>query len=275
MTITTRIEKSIQFVAEGITRALHNPALFMYPLIFLSVPAIIVIAGSFDIPPLHDPIYTYTLLASLKTDPSALITITLITIFYILLIFMAASIAIHTFAILNHKSITISKTLRKLLAHAKHLAWWGVITTVLIHAGLAALYMLHAYLHSSWSSNVLRAAHFAADLGWVFTTFFMLHIDSLENRSLLVSFRQSFHLTFKLIPHVIALKMGYALTLYVVLRIGLLNGMALLDHIIILQDPYRTLFIGVIASMLILFLFTIYVVLTTSLYKLHIKEIVK
>lgn len=198
MTITNHIKKTIEFVVDGFACIARNPVLFIYPVIFLTIPAIIAVSRYFNIPNTHTPDYAYHLMTAFNTD--SVISILLITSFLILLTFVAASISIHTFAILRRKAISITKTLQKLSHHAEHLALWGVITTVLTYSGLALLHILHEELHGfSWSSRALQMMHLSTDVIWLFCTFFMLQIHALEECSLLESLKRSFKLSSRLI----------------------------------------------------------------------------
>ena len=274
MNITKRIIKSIQFVLEGLECIARNPVLFIYTLIFLSVPAGVVISRYFNIPNTHKPDYAFHLMTAFNVD--SIISILLITSFYILLTFVAASISIHTFAILSRKPMSVSKTLQKLSHHAEHLALWGVITTILTYSGLSLLYLMEEELHNvSWSSRLLQNIHLATDIIWIFCTFFMLQIHALEECSLLESLKRSFHLASGLIPHVIAIRLGYQLMLYLSLDMGLLRFMYFLEQRYALTDHVRMLVEGGIESIILMFLFTVYIVLTTKLYKFHVKEIGK
>lgn len=274
MTITNYLKKSIEFVVDGFACLFRNPVLFIYSVIFLTIPAIITVSRYFNIPNTHTPDYAYHLMTAFTTD--SVISILLITSFLILLTFVAASISIHTFAILKRKSISISKTLQKLSHHAEHLALWGVITTILTYSGLALLHIMHEKMHAlAWSSRALDTVHHSTDIIWLFCTFFMLQIHALEECSLLESLKRSFHLSSRLIPQVIAIRLGYLVALYATLHIGLLHFMRFIEEQYALSDHARMLIEGSIESIILMFFFTVYVVLATKLYQMHVKEIGK
>src|SRR5271155_5405508 len=96
-----RIDLSFKFVAHGFELIFRHPMLFVYPFIFLSIPAGIAISRYFEIPHTHSPEYAYNLFTNANTD--SLITVALILTFFILLAFVASCITIHTNQILNHK----------------------------------------------------------------------------------------------------------------------------------------------------------------------------
>jgi hypothetical protein len=274
MILTKYIKNSIEFVVDGFACVLRNPILFIYPVIFLTIPAIIAISRYFNIPSTHRPDYAYNLITTFNID--TLISMLLITSFFILLTFVAASISIHIFAILNRKSISVAQTLQKLSHHAEHLALWGVITTVLTYLGLALLHIMHEKLHGfSSSSRALETVHHSTDIIWLFCTFFMLQIHALEECSLLESLKRSFLLSSRLIPHVIAIRLSYLIALYLTLHIGLLGFMRFIEARYILSDHARMLIEGSIESIILMFFFTVYVVMTTKLYQMHVKEIGK
>jgi len=274
MTITHRIQQTIQFVVHGFGLALKHPILFIYPLIFLSIPAIIAISRYFNIPHMHKPEYAYNLIAHFNAQ--SLLSILLITAFSIALTFVAASVSIHAFALLTHRPITVAKTFKKLTIHAPHLILWGIITTTLVYSGLIILQVLHLQLHEfSWSTRALKVLHFCTDELWEFITFFMLQIHALEECGLLESLKRSFLLASRLITQVIAIKVGYTLTSYFVLRKTLVPLMSMLERTYNLPDDYTNLLVGNIASILLMFFFTIYIVFTTKLYYEHVKELGK
>lgn len=274
MTIAHRIKTSITFLANGFGCISHHPILFIYPILFLTIPAIIVISRSFNIPRTHTTEHAYHLVTALDTN--SLIRILLMTSFFILLTLMAASIVIHVYAILTHQSPSISKTFKKLWHHTGHLAVWGAITMLVINASLALMHLIEIQInHLELPHALVSFIRHGVDFAWEFVTFFMLQIHALEECSLLESLKRSTRLAFKLAPQVIAIKGAHALALYLSLHVGLLRFMALLSNTYPLQDNYRIITAGIIESIIIMFFLTMYVVLATQLYHYHVKEIEK
>lgn len=274
MTINKHIKKSAQFAIDAFACLFSNPILFIYPFIFLSIPAIIIASRYFDIPKTQSPEYAYHLITTFNTD--SLIHILFIMIFYSLLTFVAASISIHTFAILKRKSMSVAKTLEILSHHVGHLVLWGCITMFLVYTGLALLYLVEdTFSGYSWAYRTFQTVHLAIDAFWLFCTFFMLQIHALEKCSLIEALQRSFHLSSRLIPQIIAVRLGYHLGLYLILHIGLLHFMIFIEERYAFQEHTPMLIEGSIESIILIFFFTIYIVLTTTLYELHVKEIGK
>lgn len=274
MTIIHRIKIGIQFLADGFDCIFKHPILFIYPIIFLTIPAIIAISRSFNIPSTHTREYGYQLITGLNID--SLMSILLITSFFILLTLMAASIVIHAYAILTHQSASVLKTFKKLWHHAEHLALWGVIMTILIYSSLAIMYVLETEIDNfDFPHITIPLLHYGGEFAWEFITFFMLQIHALEECSLLESLQRSTRLAFKLAPQVIAIKAIHALALYLSLHVGLLRFMGFLSNIYRLENNYRIITAGIIESVIIMFFLTMYVVLATQLYHYHVKEIGK
>lgn len=63
------------------------------------------------------------------------------------------------------------------------------------------------------------------------------------------------------------------IALYLTLNIGLLRFMGFVEQTYALSDHARMLIEGSIESIILMFFFTVYVVLTTKLYQMHVKEI--
>jgi hypothetical protein len=273
MTPIKSFNQGIHFVLQGLTLIIQHPVVLVYSLIFLSIPAAIAISRFFYITNTHTPEHAHKLF----TQPSleTLFELTSIVTFLILLTFVAACVSIHTFFLLTHRHASVRATLKAFLVHAPHLALWSILNTLLIYAGLALLHVLDIRLHEiPWSAHALSLLHSTAIIVWSVVVFFLIPIHALEESSLIESLKRSYTLARKHIFAVIAVKIAYI----AILHLYRMMLVPLFMHLTSLANPsaqYRHLAEGIMISMLMIMLFTAYIVFVTMLYHDHVKEIGK